>query len=191
MAEGINTSLFYASVPYNGHIYNNGGKFIMEEQQPKQPTTEGTEENGAAEYINAINNLKATTVPKTEFEKLQQEKSELLKALVEGKQLPQQETEPKHRPIDEIRKDLFEKDNSNLEYARKTLELRDAVLAETGEDVFLPNGHRIAATEEDIVRADNLATVLRHCVDYAEGDSSLFTQELQRVTVDTSRNVRR
>jgi hypothetical protein len=39
-------------------------------------------------------------------------------------------------------------------------------------------------TDEDVRTAQKVADVLQECVDYAEGDSAVFTNELQRRLVD-------
>ena len=48
------------------------------------------------------------------------------------------------------------------------------------------NGTEIAQqqSEEKIATANKVADVLQQCVDYAEGDSAVFTNELQRRIVD-------
>ena len=53
-----------------------------------------------------------------------------------------------------------------------------------GIDPFLPIGNRISPTKEDIETANRVAEAFQSCIDYAEGDSQLFTQELQRITND-------
>ena len=50
----------------------------------------------------------------------------------------------------------------------------------------MPVGKRITPTDEDISAANRVATVLQECVDYAQGDSQAFTNELQRRTIDTA-----
>ena len=39
-------------------------------------------------------------------------------------------------------------------------------------------------TDDDVKTAEKVAQVLQECVDYAEGDSAVFTNELQRRMVD-------
>lgn len=142
----------------------------------------GTEQN----YIQAINELKANTVSKELYDKLKNENKELLDALVEGKQieLPEQEKAP---DVNELRKELYNPDNelSNLDYVSKTLQLRKAVMDAGGQDPFLPIGDRVTVTSEMIDQAQTVADVLQECVDFAKGDSGIFTAEVQRRTKDT------
>ena len=58
-------------------------------------------------------------------------------------------------------------------------------------DPFLPQGKQIAATSDDIKSANRVAEALKDCVEYANGDSQLFTNELQRITRDVIPAARR
>ena len=57
-------------------------------------------------------------------------------------------------------------------------------MSEGKPDPFLPVGSQILPDDADIAAANKVATVLQECVDYANGDSSVFTNELQRRLVD-------
>lgn len=137
------------------------------------------------DYIEAIKQLKQNTVAKEEYDKLKGENQKLLKSLINGETI---ETEQKSADIGEIRKSLFSEDCDlcNLDYISKSLELRDAVIAQGGKDPFLPWGSQIAPTQEDVETADRVAAILKECVDYADGDSNVFTNELMRRTIDTA-----
>jgi len=63
-----------------------------------------------------------------------------------------------------------------------TLELRNTLIAKGERDPFLPYGSQIAPTPEDVEKAEKAAQIYQECIDYADGDSKLFTQELQRRT---------
>lgn len=58
------------------------------------------------------------------------------------------------------------------------------MISEGKPDPFLPVGKQILPTDEDIACAEKVASVLKECVNYAEGDSAVFTNELQRRLVD-------
>lgn len=162
---------------------------------PAAPTPEDTNTNTYdtnTDYIAVIEEMKANTVPKSDFEKLQEEKKRLLETLVKGGQATPQ-TAPKKPDISKLRQELYGGDSnlSNLEYWDKTLTLRDAIIAEGQPDPFLPYGKKIAPTAEDAAKANNVAKVIRECIKYAEGDSRVFTNELNRLIVDNVPNVRR
>lgn len=144
------------------------------------------------DYIAVIEEMKANTVPRTDFEKLQEEKKRLLETLVKGGQATPQ-TAPEKPDVAKLRKELYGGDSnlSNLEYWEKTLTLRDAIIAEGQPDPFLPYGKKIAPTAEDASKANNVAKIIRECIDYADGDSRVFTNELNRLTVDNVPNTRR
>lgn len=147
---------------------------------------ENNEENSLEQdYIDQIAQLKQNTVSKTEYEKLRADHKKALDALVNGGQLTPEETE---KPVDKdaLRKELFNEgcSLSNLEYWQKTLQLRKAIIDEGGTDPFLPYGSKIAPTVEDVEKANTVAEVVQECIDYADGDSRIFTNELDRRTID-------
>ena len=47
-------------------------------------------------------------------------------------------------------------------------------------DPFVPNGSKIKPTDEDFAKAKKVADTLQECVDYADGDPDVFTDELKR-----------
>ena len=72
--------------------------------------------------------------------------------------------------------------NNNLDYVKLALELRSSLIAEGKPDPFLPMGSQIAPTADDVEKAEKVAQVYQECIDYVDGDSKLFTQELMRRT---------
>lgn len=137
------------------------------------------------DYVAAIQELQNNTVSKEQYNKLRSENKKLLDALVNGETVESSVQKPQV-DIDQLRKDLFNPDAqlSNLEFTEKALELRDALLEKGEPDPFLPIGSRIAPTAEEAQQAENVAQVYRDCVDYAQGDSEVFTNELMRRTID-------
>ena len=138
-------------------------------------------------YIEAIKEMKANSVEKAAYDKLKEENKQLLDALINGGQVTQ-ELQKEPVDIDSLRKRLFGGDAelSNLDYMKTALELREALLDQGSPDPFLPYGQNIAPTDEDIRTADRVAEAIKSCIDYADGDSEIFTNELQRIMVDTS-----
>ncbi|MCM1505299.1 MAG: hypothetical protein NC127_08900 [Muribaculum sp.] len=139
-----------------------------------------------SDYIAAIQELKEKSVSKEQYVKLKEENAQLLRSLINGDALEGVDT-PMAPDINELRTQLFsgEVQMSNLEYVTKALELRDALIADGRPDPFLPYGEKIAPTDDDISAAQRVAKVLQECVEYADGDSSIFTNELQRRMIDT------
>lgn len=145
----------------------------------------GTEMSEAeTDYVAAIQELQNNSVSKTKYEKLRTENKKLLDALVSGQQIDLPKEEKPN--IDELRKKLFNKDAdlSNLEYVDTALKLRNALIEKGERDPFLPVGDRVSETAEMYDIAQRVADGLQECVDFAEGDSGIFTAQLQRITKD-------
>lgn len=136
------------------------------------------------DYIEAIKEMKQNLVDRSAFDKLKSENKKLLDALVNGQQI---ETPKEEKPdVTELRKKLFNKDGnlSNLEYVDTALKLRNALIDAGERDPFLPYGDRVTVTAEMYDKAQAVADGLQECVDFADGDSGIFTAQLQRITKD-------
>ena len=138
-------------------------------------------EDNTSDYIAKINELKSTTVARSEYEKLKRENRQLLDSLVNGTN-PDVAQPVQKKSIKELRDDLVRGELNNLNYVSTALELREAMIEQGMSDPFLPQGKQIAATSDDIKSANRVAEALKDCVEYANGDSQLFTNELQRIT---------
>ena len=148
----------------------------------------GTVEDNTQDYLAAIKELKENSVNRSEYEKLRAENKKLIDTVVNG--LPGQEEQVvvKHtkEQIDDLRNDLFNspRELNNLEFITKTMELREALMENGEPDPFLPVGKQISPTRDDIEGAEKVAQVYKECIEYAEGDSEVFTNELMRRTRD-------
>ena len=147
-----------------------------------------TVEDNTSDYIEQIKKLKESSVSKDDYEKLRADNKKLINALASGTQVEDAvgskvSTADK---INELRTKLFGKGSNlnNLEYCDTALQLREALIENGNRDPFLPFGHNVIATESDIESAERVATVMKECIDYADGDSDVFTNELQRRSVD-------
>ena len=159
----------------------------MEEPNTTTTTTTTNEPTSPTDYIEAIKKIKENTVDKAMYDAKVAENKELLEALVQGKTIQPEEKPPVD--INTLRNELYGSDTanlSNLEFITKTLELRKAIMDEGGADPFLPYGQKIAPEQSDIDAAERVAEALESCVEYADGDSAIFTQELQRIMIDTN-----
>ena len=149
----------------------------------KQTSVTGTEvEDMTPDYLAAINELKQNSVDRSKYEELRAENKKLLDSIVNGTEVALPAAEKKS--IEELRANYLKEDQSNLEYITNALKLREALMAEGKPDPFLPVGEQILPTDQDVAAAQKVADVLQECVDYAEGDSAVFTNELQRRLVD-------
>lgn len=148
-------------------------------------TEEKNDVSTESDYIETIKQLKENTVPLDKYLSAVTENKKLIKALANGETLTT-EKEQTNKPVDinQLRKDLSNPSDTNLEYVEAALKLREALMAQGEPDPFLPQGHKVSASNENVVQAQNVADVLQQCVDYAAGDSMLFTDALQRRLVD-------
>lgn len=153
----------------------------MIDEENKTGQTETTEQN----YIDALAEMRNNTVPKEDYQKVLSENKQLLDAIVNGQNIELQSAEPEV-DIDELRKDMLEKNMNNLEYAEKALKLRSELLKRGERDPFVPYGHNYIPDENDIRDANKAADALQHCVDIADGSPEIFLNELQRIMVDVA-----
>ena len=142
----------------------------------------GTVDDNTQDYLEAIKSLKENSVDRSKYDQLKAENKKLLDSIVNG--TPAEVKVENKKSIEELRANYLKEDQSNLEYITNTLKLREAIIAEGKPDPFLPIGEQIMPTDQDIQIAQKVANVLQECVDYAEGDSAVFTNELQRRLVD-------
>lgn len=146
--------------------------------------TTTVEEMNNEQYIAAIEELKANTVSREAYNKLRNENKSLLDALVSGKELPK---EPEKAPsIQELRNKLFGGELSNVGYIQTALSLRNSLIEAGERDPFLPYGDKVSITSEQVETAERVAAGLQEMIDFAEGDSGVFSAEYQRRVKDTA-----
>ena len=152
-------------------------------QEEKELNVSGEKvEDMTPDYLAAINELKQNSVNREDYNKLKAENKKLLDSIVNN--VPVEVQSPQRKSIEELRAAYLKEDQTNLEYISNALKLREALISEGKPDPFLPIGEQILPTDEDVAAANKVASVLQECVDYAEGDSAVFTNELQRRLVD-------
>ena len=154
----------------------------------EETSVTGTVEDNTQDYLAAIKELKEKSVDRSEYDKLRAENKKLIDAVVNGQPGQEEPAAVKHskEQIDELRNDLFNspRELNNLEYITKAMELREALMENGEPDPFLPVGKQISPTRDDLEGAEKVAQVYRECIEYAEGDSEVFTNELMRRTRD-------
>ena len=156
--------------------------------EEKEISVTGTVEDNTQDYLAAIKELKENSVNRSEYDKLRAENKRLIDAVVNGQPGQEEPVFTKHskEQIDDLRNELFNspKELNNLEYITKAMELREALMENGEPDPFLPVGKQISPTRDDLEGAEKVAQVYKECIDYAEGDSEVFTNELMRRTRD-------
>lgn len=154
-------------------------------EEEKQSVSGEQVEDMTPDYLTAIKELKQNSVERSKYEELRAENKKLLEAVVNGSSVEAPSAEVVES-LSDLREDLFGEgqDLSNLDYITKALELRRQLIAKGEPDPFIPIGQQIQPTDFDIQTAQKVADVLSECVEYANGDSDVFTNELMRRTVD-------
>ena len=156
--------------------------------EEKEISVTGTVEDNTQDYLAAIKELKQNSVDRSEYDKLRAENKKLIDAVVNGQPGQEEPVVSKHskEQIDDLRNELFNspRELNNLEYVTKAMELREALIENGEPDPFLPVGKQISPTRDDLEGAEKVAQVYKECIEYAEGDSEVFTNELMRRTRD-------
>ena len=155
---------------------------FMKEEELNNVTSQTTETVDNNQYIEALNQLKANSVDKADYDKLKAENKKLLDSIVNGTEIAQSQLAEK-ADINELRKKLANSSEdglSSLEYADTMLKLRERLLEEGEEDPFVAHGSQYSPTQLDYDRAHRVAAVLQDCVDRAEGDDATFLAELNK-----------
>ena len=154
----------------------------------EETSVTGTVEDNTQDYLAAIKELKEKSVDRSEYDKLRAENKKLIDAVVNGQSGQEEPVFTKHskEQIDDLRNELFNspRELNNLEYITKAMELREALMENGEPDPFLPVGKQISPTRDDLEGAEKVAQVYKECIEYAEGDSEVFTNELMRRTRD-------
>lgn len=134
-------------------------------------------------YIEAIKEMKANSVSKDAYIKLQAENKKLLESLIQGETLevPKAAAPEEKVDLEALREHLSEAE-SPIDYCKTSLKLHEETLKQKGYNDYLPNGKKIRPTKEDEEKAELFIQNIKECIDYADGDDQLFIQELQRRT---------
>ena len=136
---------------------------------------------GAEDYIATINSIKQNSVPREEYERLVAERKQLIKSLETSK--PQEASADEvHEDLNDLRKKLNNSKN-DIEYVENALHLRDVVLKQEGVDIFV-NPHSGVDESAD---AEEVANVLRECVEQSGGSNAVFAAKLGERIIDMPR----
>ena len=161
-----------------------GGDPKPEEKKEKKS------EQSNVELAKALKEARENSVPKADYEKLEKENKELVAQIINGEgNVGNGQPTPEKVDIKALREDLYGPkgaDLSNLDFLKKTLQLRQAVIEQEGYDPFLPHGAKIKPNEQDVERAEAVAKTVQECIDKSEGSSEVFTALLQQETANDS-----
>lgn len=128
------------------------------------------------DYVSLIKEMKEKSVPVDKYNKLAEEHTKLLHEVIDGGTPTEVAPAAPQKSITELRDDLFNsEDLTNLDYCKKSLELRARIMEEGGVDPFLPQSHHYSITSSDVEIANKVAETLQECIDEADGNSEVFT----------------
>ena len=138
-------------------------------------------EDSTVDYLEAIKSLKQNTVDRSKYDALKAENKKLIDAVVNGQEVEISNTSAKEETIEELREKVFRNpDQTNLEYWTNVLKLRDRVLEENGEDIFVASSSQYSPNLNDYADAQGVAQAFQEMVDIANGDPQVFLNEYQR-----------
>lgn len=147
-----------------------------------------TEPNDTQKYLDTINDLKKNSVSRAEYDKIRNENKTLLEAIVNGRtEDAAADTDTPTITTQELRNKLFGKaaeDLSDIEFIGGLVELRNRLLEEEGIDYGAPTGSQLSADFNDTHSSQKVADAFAHCLEVADGDNDIFTQEITRITSD-------
>lgn len=146
-------------------------KKIIENGEKVEPNT--------SDYLDAIKGLKQKEDDLSkENKQLREDNKKLLNDFLNGG-VKEDEPSQAKRTNEEVLKEMNTKQLTNLDFWKDALEVRENCLKEGKPDPFLNYGFKTQPTETDIEAANRVARVVQECIDYADGDSDLFTSKLQ------------
>ena len=142
-------------------------------------------DNPDQNYIDAIKELKENTVDKGKYMKLVEENKQLLNSLINGDPVNVKADKGEAVDLPTAVDSLLFGHNHNLDYIRKTLELRDQLIKDGKPDPFVTvDPLNPVPSQDKLDRAQQIADTFQECIDYADGDVEAFSAELQRRCVD-------
>ena len=157
----------------------------MKENENEKQEQQTEQTNNDVDLAKALSDMKANTVDKATYEKLQNDYRKLKQQVIDGVSINNQQEQKPQYNLEELRKAWQKEDQTNLEYIQNTLAYRKALI-ETGHRApFLPfgQGHENIHTSEK-QKAERVADVMQQCIDEADGNSELFTSLLNARMVD-------
>lgn len=171
-----------------------GEKEEEKEKTPPEKSEKEPEETDTVALAKALKETRENSVPKADYDKVVAEKNKLVAEIINGEDggdNGQHTSAPQDldAEIKGLREELYGpkcSELNNLQFWEKTLALRDAVIKKGDPDPFLPVGAKISPTDDDAVKAQNVADVVQQCIEEADGNSEVFTALLQSRTNNDS-----
>lgn len=154
----------------------------MNENNETIVTNNEPDTNNSQQYIDAIREMQKNSVSRDKYNKLEAENKQLLDTLVNGGTIEQVNVEPE-KTTDDLRKMIGNADKTKLnsyEFIKASLELRDKVMAETGDDIFAKD-----SSYEAMTKAQRTASIYQQCLDASNGNPQEFQKIFENCLVDS------
>lgn len=133
------------------------------------------------DYIEKLQQLKATTVSREEYDRVRADNKKMLDAMFNGAST-QADPQPQVEKVDiqALRDELYggKYEGTDLDYVTKSLKLRKALMDEGHPDPFVSCGQNTTATPADYERAEWVGNEMQKLVDNAHGNPEVFRSEL-------------
>lgn len=151
------------------------------------------EENTVNISADELAKFKATHVSKEEYDKLLEEKNNLVTSILNGeKEAQTEEVEEDNRTLQDLADAIMVEDQTNLSYWQNVLAYRKKCIEEKDYDPFTPKGYKVSATDEDIAKAEKVANGIANMIERSNGNPNVFRQIYEAEVKDTTPvNVRR
>lgn len=149
----------------------------MAENEIITPEIEDQEEQSAADIIAE---LRANTVPKNKYERLEQENKKLMRAIANGEEV-QVEAPKTPEEINKQRETFLKENNAGpVKFWTDFLEVREYDIEHNKRDPMKGFGKMYIPNEEEDMWMDRVADVVSQCLEIADGDDIVFSNELNR-----------
>ena len=163
--------------------------FLVGGDDDPAPTPTNPDDPAPLPDPDEVLDIKNNYVPKKDYEALEGNYKKLASSILNGGELPTDPNGEEAPDIAKLRKELYDPNNSlsNLDYVKKTLQLREEIIKETKKDPFLPtgiNGDPFKTDQEReaaVQSAEKVAKVLQEAVDQADGDPETFDIILSKI----------
>ena len=166
----------------------------MPVEEIKEPVVTAENKQGETEQSNIleqIEEVKKNSVPKEKYDKVKKELDDVYSKVLKGENLdlPKAPVDKKKR-MEELKTQLYGKgiedsNMTNLDYIKDTLELRNLIIEEGGDDPFLGvRKEGVVVTDKDYEKAQTIADTLQDMVDEADGSADAFRTIYARRVVE-------
>lgn len=138
------------------------------------------------DYIAAIKELKQNSVSKDKYDALAAENKKLVDALVNGEELETDNEDEIGPRLDYYKAYKENKFNTDLDYWKNFLALREATIKEYGKDPCVtgnyglsPEGERVEPAYGEAETIDQQLSIISDMINEADGDPAVFSTLMQ------------